>query len=57
MVFFDKSRLDTLSDDELRALERQSVQVATTVDLRNGRMSVTDGPFAETNEQIGGSFD
>jgi hypothetical protein len=32
----------------------QSVQVATTVRMRNGRVSVTDGPFAETNEQLGG---
>jgi len=32
----------------------QSVQVATTVRVRNGRVSVTDGPFAETNEQLGG---
>jgi len=23
----------------------------------HGRVSVTDGPFAEINEQIGGSFD
>ena len=22
--------------------------------VRNGRVSVTDGPFAETNEQLGG---
>jgi hypothetical protein len=32
----------------------QSVNAATTVRLRNGNVSVTDGPFAETNEQIGG---
>ncbi len=32
----------------------ESVQAATTVRLRNGKVSVTDGPFAETNEQIGG---
>jgi hypothetical protein len=32
----------------------QSVQVATTLRVRNGRVSVTDGPFAETNEQLGG---
>ena len=32
----------------------ESVQAATTVRLQNGRVSVTDGPFAETNEQIGG---
>ncbi len=27
-----------------------------TVQERNGRVSVTDGPFAETKEQIGGFF-
>jgi hypothetical protein len=32
----------------------QSVQAATTVRIRNGKVFVTDGPFAETNEQIGG---
>jgi len=32
----------------------QSVQLATTVRVRNGKMSVTDGPFAETKEQLGG---
>lgn len=32
----------------------ESVQAATTIRLRNGKVSVTDGPFAETHEQIGG---
>lgn len=32
----------------------QLAQTATTVRVRNGKLSVTDGPFAETNEQIGG---
>lgn len=32
----------------------QPVQTATTVRVRNGKMSTTDGPFAETKEQIGG---
>ena len=32
----------------------QPVQTATTVRVRNGRMSATDGPFAETKEQLGG---
>ena len=32
----------------------ESVQAATTVRVRNGKVSLTDGPFAETNEQIGG---
>jgi hypothetical protein len=34
----------------------EPVHVATTVRVRSGRVSVTDGPFAETNEQIGGFF-
>jgi hypothetical protein len=32
----------------------QSTSTATTVRLRNGNKSVTDGPFAETKEQLGG---
>jgi hypothetical protein len=32
----------------------QSVQTATTVRVRSGKVSVTDGPFAETSEQLGG---
>lgn len=32
----------------------QSVQAATTIRVRSGKVFVTDGPFAETNEQIGG---
>ena len=29
---------------------------ATTVLVRNGKVSTTDGPFAETKEQLGGYF-
>jgi hypothetical protein len=29
---------------------------ATTVRIRDGRQMVTDGPFAETREQLGGFF-
>ena len=29
---------------------------ATTVRVRNGKRAVTDGPFAETKEQLGGYF-
>ena len=32
----------------------QSVQTASTVRVRSGKQSVTDGPFAETKEQICG---
>lgn len=34
----------------------QPVQTATTVRVRNGKMSATDGPFAETKEQLGGYY-
>jgi hypothetical protein len=34
----------------------QSVRTAATVRVRGGRLSVTDGPFAETREQLGGFF-
>lgn len=29
---------------------------ATTVRVRDGKRTVTDGPFAETKEQLGGYF-
>jgi len=32
----------------------QPVQTATTIRTRDGRISTTDGPFAETKEQLGG---
>jgi hypothetical protein len=31
-------------------------QTATTVRVRDGERSVTDGPFAETKEQLGGFY-
>jgi len=34
----------------------QSVRTAATVRVRKGGMSVTDGPFAETKETLGGFF-
>jgi hypothetical protein len=34
----------------------QPVQTATTVRTRNGKISTTDGPFAETKEQLGGYY-
>lgn len=49
---------DTLrtSGHFIAAQALEPVHVAATVRLRSGKMSVTDGPFAETNEQIGGFF-
>jgi hypothetical protein len=48
-------------DDELRksghfiaAQALQPVRAATTVRVQRGKVMVTDGPFIETNEQVGG---
>jgi hypothetical protein len=38
----------------LTAYPLEGVHSASTVRVRNGKAIVTDGPFAETNEQIGG---
>jgi hypothetical protein len=50
-------------DDELRKCGRVIVAEAlqnghdsTIVKIRNGKMIVTDGPFAESKEQLGGFF-
>ncbi|QNK66315.1 YciI family protein [Variovorax sp. PAMC26660] len=34
----------------------QSADTATTVRMRGNKLSVTDGPFAETSEQLGGFY-
>jgi hypothetical protein len=34
----------------------QPTATATTVKVRNGKVSTTDGPFAETKEQLGGFY-
>jgi hypothetical protein len=34
----------------------QSIQTATTVRVRDGDTLTTDGPFAETKEQLGGFY-
>lgn len=48
-------------DEELRvrghlvfAQALESVNEAVTIRVRDGKMSATDGPFAETTEQLGG---
>ncbi len=64
-----KSELEALVDESLDyddVLRRsghyivsdalQSVQTATTVRVRSGKVVTTDGPFAETKEQLGGFF-
>lgn len=61
---WDSLRGETLSYlEELRsrghiisAEALQSARTATTVRVRGGRVSLTDGPFAETKEHLGGFF-
>ena len=50
-------------DEELRkggqcivAEALQPVHTSTTVRVRNGKLSTTDGPFAETKEQLAGFY-
>ncbi|MFO2462700.1 YciI family protein [Pseudomonas sp. 15FMM2] len=40
----------------LAAEALESVSTATTVRVRNGKLSITDGPFAETKEQLAGFY-
>jgi hypothetical protein len=40
----------------LAAAPLQPVSTATSVRIRDGKRLVTDGPFAETREQLGGYF-
>ncbi|HEY4240215.1 MAG TPA: YciI family protein [Kofleriaceae bacterium] len=34
----------------------QGIDTATSVRVRDGKTSITDGPFAETREQLGGYY-
>ena len=38
----------------LAAQALESINTATTVRIRNGKVLMTDGPFVETKEQVGG---
>jgi hypothetical protein len=42
------------SGHHLSSAQLQSGATAATVRRRNGKLAVTDGPFAETKEQFGG---
>jgi hypothetical protein len=70
LVYGEEARLQELPDADclacsdslqqsghrIAAEALQSVQTATTVRVRNGSMSITDGPFAETKEQLAGFY-
>ena len=45
------------ADPEFGGKELDDIRTAKTVKVRDGEILVTDGPFAETKEQIGGVFD
>jgi hypothetical protein len=44
----------TASGHHVFSAALESVEMSTTVRVRSGRLSTTDGPFAETKEQLGG---
>ena len=70
LVYLDESRLDELPDEDCVAYDSElrdsgrciasealeSVSTATTVRVREGRVMVADGPFAETKEQLAGFY-
>lgn len=70
LVYVDEQRLGELPDEDCVAFDTairrsghciasealESVHSATTVRMRNGKLSVVDGPFAETKEQLGGFY-
>jgi hypothetical protein len=70
LVYLDENRLRELPDEDCVAYDTairesghcvasealESVRTATTVRVRNGKIAVTDGPFAETKEQLAGFY-
>jgi hypothetical protein len=70
LVYLEDQKLHAVSDSEcavcsegfrrsgllIAAEALQPVETATTVRVRNGKVSITDGPFAETKEQLAGFY-
>jgi len=70
LVYLEKDKLHAVSDGEclacgnafrdsgvlLAAEPLEPVDTATTVRVRNGKTYITDGPFAETKEQLAGFY-
>ena len=70
LVYLDEKKLEEVPDSECLTFSKglkesgrqiaaealQSVEAATTVRVRNGKISMTDGPFAETKEQLAGFY-
>ena len=53
---FEYARSLEASGRMMAAEPLESVQTATTVRVRNGKVTLTDGPFAETKEQLTGFY-
>src|SRR5580704_9004535 len=70
LVYGEEKKIGAMSDDECMAYDEalrsrnqciasealQPVQTATTVRVRNGKVSLSDGPFAETKEHLAGFY-
>ena len=70
LVYLESQKLSVVPDRECRASGQrfrdrgllvaaealQPIETAATVRVRNGQVSVTDGPFAETKEQLAGFY-
>jgi len=70
LVYLEQQKLHAVSDKEciacgagfrkngllIAAEALQPIETATTVRVRHGKVSVTDGPFAETKEQLAGFY-
>ena len=70
LVYLEEKVLDAVPDSDCKAYGNalrkngnsiaaealQPVHTATTVRVRNGKVTVTDGPFAETKEQLAGFY-
>jgi hypothetical protein len=47
---------ESVGDKLVGGAETAASNTATTVRVRNGQTAVSDGPYAETQEQLGGFF-
>ena len=70
LVYGEEAALQTCKDQDCLDFDTQaranghvmasealeSIATATTVRVRNGKVSVTDGPFAETKEYLAGFY-
>lgn len=70
LVYGEEQKIAAMRDDECMAYDRdlrqsgrciasealQAVSTAKTVRVRNGKISITDGPFTETKEFLAGFY-